>query len=68
MKAPFRSIAILIAEGSPAEVQQIVLRWRIDMRQLIISRPDDKYKAWLEDLLVQIQNTGECRFKERGIG
>jgi hypothetical protein len=39
------SLAKLLAEGAPAEIQ-IVLGWLLDTRRLIIALPDDKYEAW----------------------
>ena len=53
------SQAKLEAEGSPSEVQ-IVLGWRIDTRRLLISLPEDKFRAWSEDV-TRIWNTvGRC--------
>ena len=35
----------LMAEGRPAEVQ-IVLGWSLDARRLLVSLPEDKFRAW----------------------
>jgi hypothetical protein len=43
----------LQAEGAPAEIQ-IVLGWTINTRNLLLSLPADKFKAWSDDLLVII--------------
>ena len=48
-RRPILSQSKLEAEGSPAEVQ-IVLGWQIDTRRLLVSLPDDKFKAWSSDL------------------
>ena len=61
-RRPLLSIAKLTAEGSPAEVQ-IVLGWRLDTRRLILALPDDKFKAWTEDI-VNYGTKGYCRFEE----
>jgi hypothetical protein len=44
------SIPKLLAEGIPDE-QQIVLGWLLDTHLLSVSLPDDKFKAWLADVL-----------------
>jgi len=43
------SIAKLLAEGSPEEIQA-VLGWILDTRRLLVSLPTDKTNAWLSDL------------------
>jgi len=50
----------LAAEGRSAEIQ-IVLGWRINTRLLEVSLPDDKFKAWMEDLQDAIANKGLSR-------
>ena len=61
-RRPILSMPKLMAEGSPAEVQ-IVLGWRLDTRRLLIALPDDKYKAWTDELTA-IETVGKCRFKD----
>ena len=39
----------LTAEGRPAEVQ-IVLEWSLDARRILVSLPEDKFRAWSQDL------------------
>ena len=55
------SLPKLIAEGGPTEVQT-VLGWRIDTRRLLISLPDDKFRAWVADI-EGMEKTGECRYQ-----
>ena len=62
VRRPILSIPKLLAEGSPAEVQN-VLGWRVDTRRLLIALPDDKYDAWVGDLTA-IETAGRCSFKE----
>ena len=61
-RRPILSIPKLIAEGRPEEVQ-IVLGWRINTRLLEISLPDDKYRAWVEDVR-RLRAAGHCPTKE----
>jgi len=39
----------LEAEGRPSE-RQVVLGWMVDTRELRVSLPTDKFRAWMEDL------------------
>ena len=39
----------LVAEGRPTEVL-VVLGWLLDTRRLLISLPEDKHRAWADDL------------------
>ena len=39
----------LVAEGRPTEVL-VVLGWLLDTRRMLISLPEDKHRAWGEDL------------------
>ena len=57
------SLPKLLAEGSPAEVQN-VLGWRIDTRSLTIALPDDKYRAWMVDIQAVIDKRGRCQYQE----
>jgi hypothetical protein len=43
------SEAKLEAEGTPAEIQA-VLGWDLDTRRLICALPEDKYRAWCEEI------------------
>ncbi|KAI2502043.1 hypothetical protein MHU86_12446 [Fragilaria crotonensis] len=61
-RRPILSLPKLIAEGRPVEVQ-IVLGWRVDTRRLEVSLPDDKHKAWSEDV-VRLIDEGHCGAKE----
>ena len=36
-------------EARPSEIE-VVLGWLLDTRRLLIALPDDKYKAWVQDL------------------
>ena len=62
MRRPILSQPKLEAEGAPAE-SQIVLGWRIDTRRMQVSLPDDKYKAWRDDLELAIKK-GTCPFQD----
>ena len=57
------SLPKLLAEGSPAEVQN-VLGWRINTRSLSIALPDDKYRAWMSDIQTVIDRGGRCQYHE----
>jgi hypothetical protein len=48
-RPPILSIPKLLAEGSPAE-RQIVLGWMLDARRLLMSLPEEKYKAWIDSI------------------
>ena len=61
-RRPILSIPKLLAEGSPREIQ-IVLGWRIDTRRLLISLPDDKYTAWMDDLTT-MKEAKKCKYQE----
>ncbi|KAI2509039.1 hypothetical protein MHU86_5415 [Fragilaria crotonensis] len=61
-RRPLLSLTKLIAEGSPAEVQ-IVLGWRLDTRRLLITLPDDKFRAWTGEI-DDMTRKGYCRFQE----
>jgi len=39
----------LEAKGRPSE-RQVVLGWTIDTRELRVSLPNDKYRAWMDNL------------------
>jgi hypothetical protein len=43
------SLEKLAAEGAPSETKTI-LGWLIDTRRLLISLPDDKWRAWTNDI------------------
>jgi hypothetical protein len=49
------SLAKLLAEGAPDEVQ-IVLGWRLDTRRLIMALPQDKFDAWSLSLRTILRN------------
>ncbi|NER26087.1 MAG: hypothetical protein F6J96_36445, partial [Symploca sp. SIO1C2] len=48
----------LSAEGRPSEVA-IILGWEMDTRRLLLSLPEDKYKAWTSDLKETIRLGGD---------
>jgi hypothetical protein len=48
---PLLSPSKLQAEGAPAKIH-IVLRWALTTRNLLLSLPDAKFKAWSVDLLL----------------
>ena len=50
MRRSILSIIKLLAEGTHAEVQ-VVLGWLLDTRRFLISLPDDKFEAWLGQLI-----------------
>jgi hypothetical protein len=43
------SLTKLMAEATPAE-HQMILDWVIDMRQLLIALPENKYVAWVQEI------------------
>ena len=52
-----------LAEGTQAEIQ-IVLGWLIDMHQLLISLPQEKFNQWIAELNVALdtaQRNGHLR-------
>ena len=61
-RRPILSIPKLNAEGSPAEVQ-IVLGWKLNTRELTVSLPDDKFRAWTEDIS-RLEAEGTCQFQD----
>jgi hypothetical protein len=62
------SIPKLLAEGSPAE-RQIVLGWMLDTQRLLISLPEDKYKAWVDSINKIVANaTCTCDNLEMLVG
>jgi hypothetical protein len=54
------SDVILIAEGTPEEIQA-VLGWSIDTRRLLLSLPTNKFDAWMLDIK-QISSAGKTTF------
>ena len=58
-RRPILSQSKLEAEGSPAEIQ-IVLGWTIDTRRMLVSLPDDEYKAWTADLRSLLRDCKSC--------
>jgi len=50
----------LEAEGRSSEVQT-VLGWKVDTRRLQVSLPDDKFRAWSDDLVSVLQKGGGTR-------
>jgi hypothetical protein len=50
MRRSILSIIKLLAEGTHAEIQ-VVLGWLLDTRRFLISLPDDKFEAWLGQLI-----------------
>jgi hypothetical protein len=43
------------AEGTPAELQ-VVLGWLLDTRRLLLALPDDKFRAWSDDIQTVIES------------
>ena len=52
----------LEAEGRPSE-SEIVLGWLLDARRLMVGLPDDKYKAWSNDL-EEVIESGQVEFSQ----
>jgi hypothetical protein len=52
-RRPLLSPSKLEAEGAPAELQ-IVLGWELNTRALTLLLPNDKFTAWIQDIVVTI--------------
>jgi hypothetical protein len=61
-RRPILSIPKLEAEGRPEEIQT-VLGWRITTHSLKVSLPDDKFRAWSDDV-TRILAKRTCMVKE----
>lgn len=59
-RKPLLSPDKLAAEGRSSEIQ-IVLGWRINTRRLEVSLPDDKFRAWSQDVREAISRRGVSR-------
>jgi hypothetical protein len=57
-RRPILSPEKLLAEGAPAEIQQ-VLGWTINTRRLTVSLPLDKFTMWVDDIH-RIQKAGRA--------